>query len=77
MADTLTPTAERLLVCVGPSPSSAKVIHATKRMADNLQAEWFAVYVESPKMLRLPQPGRNRIAQNLRLAEELGGRPLH
>ena len=77
MADTLTPTEERLLVCVGPSPSSAKVIHATKRMADNLQAEWFAVYVESPKMLRLPQAGRNRIAQNLRLAEELGGRPLH
>ena len=76
MADTLTPTAERLLVCVGPSPSSAKVIHATKRMADNLQAEWFAIYVESPKMLRLPEAERHRIAQNLRLAEELGGETI-
>ena len=76
MADTLTPTAERLLVCVGPSPSSAKVICATKRMADNLQAEWFAIYVESPKMLRLPEAERNRIAQNLRLAEELGGETI-
>src|SRR5208337_4724902 len=73
MADTLTPTAERLLVCVGPGPSSAKVINSTKRMADSLQAEWFAVYVESPKMLRLAEGERNRITQNLRLAKELGG----
>jgi two-component system sensor histidine kinase KdpD len=73
MADTLTPTAERLLVCVGPGPSSAKVINSAKRMADSLQAEWFAVYVESPRMLRLGEGERNRIAQNLRLAEELGG----
>ena len=76
MADTLTPTAERLLVCVGPSPSSAKVIRATKTMADNMQADWFALYVESPKMLRLPEAERNRIAQNLRLAEELGGETI-
>lgn len=73
MTDTLTPTAARLLVCVGSGSSSAKVINSTKRMADSLQAEWFAVYVESPKMLRLPEGDRNRIAQNLRLAEELGG----
>jgi two-component system sensor histidine kinase KdpD len=45
-------------------------------MADNLQAEWFAVYVESPKMLRLPETEHNRIAQNLRLAEELGGETI-
>jgi two-component system sensor histidine kinase KdpD len=45
-------------------------------MADSLQAEWFAVYVESPKMLRLPEGKRNRIEQNLRLAEELGGETL-
>ncbi len=73
MADTSTPMAERLLVCVGPGPSAAKVIHSTKRMAAGLQAEWFAVYVESPRMLRLPEGERNRVAQNLRLAEELGG----
>ncbi len=76
MADTLTPMAERLLVCIGPGPSSAKVINSAKRMADRLQAEWFAVYVESPKMLRLTEEERNRIAQNLRLAEELGGESI-
>jgi two-component system sensor histidine kinase KdpD len=67
------PTAERLLVCVGPSPFSPKLIRATKRMAAGLRAEWFAVYVETPKMLRLPEADRNRVVQNLRLAEQLGG----
>jgi two-component system sensor histidine kinase KdpD len=66
------PTAERLLVCVGPSPFSPKLIRATKRMAASLHAEWFAVYVETPKMLRLPEAERNRAVQNLRLAEQLG-----
>ena len=67
------PTTERLLVCVGPSPSSTKLIRATKRMAASLHAEWFAIYVEDPKMLRLPEAERNRAVQNLQLAEQLGG----
>jgi two-component system sensor histidine kinase KdpD len=66
------PTAERLLVCVGPSPFSPKLIRATKRMAAGLRAEWFAVYVETPKMVRLPEAERHRVVQNLRLAEQLG-----
>ena len=67
------PTAEKLLVCIGPSPTSTKLIRATKRMAASLHAEWFAIYVEDPKMLRLPEAERNRAVQNLRLAEQLGG----
>ena len=66
------PTSERLLVCIGPSPFSPKLIRATKRMAAGLHAEWFAVYVETPKMVRLPEAERNRVVQNLRLAEQLG-----
>jgi two-component system sensor histidine kinase KdpD len=41
-------------------------------MASRLQAEWFAVYVEDPRMLRLPEAERNRAVYNLRLAEQLG-----
>jgi two-component system sensor histidine kinase KdpD len=70
------PTAERLLVCIGPSPTSAKLIRATKRMAAGLRAEWFAVYVEDPKMLRLPEAERNRAVFNLRLAEQLGAETI-
>ena len=60
MADRLISPKARLLVCVGPSPASADVIKAAKDIADRLQAEWFAVYVEDPKMLRLPEAERNR-----------------
>ncbi len=41
-------TRERLLVCVSPSPTSARVIRATRRMAAALQADWIAAYVETP-----------------------------
>jgi two-component system, OmpR family, sensor histidine kinase KdpD len=59
-------------VCIGPSPFSPKLIRATKRMAAGLHAEWFAVYVETTKMVRLPEADRNRVVRNLRLAEQLG-----
>jgi two-component system sensor histidine kinase KdpD len=76
MASSATAKAERLLVCVGPSPSCADVIKAAQSMAAALKAEWFAVYVEDPKMLRLPQAERNRAVYNLRLAEQWGGETI-
>lgn len=66
------PTPERLLVCVGPSPSSAGVIRAAKKIAARLHAEWYAVYVKTPRMVRLPEADQNRALQNLQLAEHLG-----
>jgi len=66
------PAAERLLVCVGPSPYSARLVRSAKRMADRLGAEWIAVYVETPAQLRLPAEARDRVIQTLRLAERLG-----
>jgi len=73
MADTAKPTEEKLLVCVSPSSSSAKLINSVKKMATSLHAKWFAVYVEQPKMAMLPDAARSRAADNLRLADGLGG----
>jgi two-component system sensor histidine kinase KdpD len=73
MADIAKPTEERLLVCVSPSSSSAQLINSAKRMATSLDAKWFAVYVEQPKMAMLPEAARSRAADNLRLADDLGG----
>ena len=67
------PTAERFLVCVGPSPTSARLIRTTRRMAAGLHAEWIAAYVQTPSQMRLPEKERARAIQNLRLAEQLGG----
>ena len=72
MADSRETTQERLLVSVGPSPSCANVIKAAKHMADCAKSDWYAVYVEDPKMLRLSEAERSRAVYNLRLAEQLG-----
>jgi two-component system sensor histidine kinase KdpD len=66
------PVAERVLVCVGPGPHSARLVRATKRMAERLGAPWIAAYVEMPAHARLPVAERDRIVHALRLAEQLG-----
>jgi two-component system sensor histidine kinase KdpD len=64
-------TNERLLVCVGPSPTTAKLIRTAKRMADAFGAEWLAVAVETHGESQY-SPSRQKIIQHLRLAEQLG-----
>ena len=66
------PVAERLMACIGPSPYSAQVIRAAKRFADALRAEWIVAYVETPAHAHLSDAARDRLVENLRLAEQLG-----
>ncbi|MFL5245187.1 MAG: DUF4118 domain-containing protein [Gemmataceae bacterium] len=66
------PTNERLLVCVGPSPLSSRLIRTTRRIAASLKAPWLAVNVETPATARLSATDRSRLNQNLQLAEQLG-----
>jgi two-component system, OmpR family, sensor histidine kinase KdpD len=70
------PAKERLLVCVGLSPFSERLVRSARRLADELDAEWFAVYVETSDHHRLPQNQKDRISRTLRLAEELGGKAV-
>lgn len=67
----LWPTRERVLVCVGPSPASARLVRAARRMAAALHAPWIAAYVERPGSA-LADADRTRLADHLRLAESLG-----
>ncbi len=66
------PVAERLMVTVGASPFSARLVRAAKRMADSLRAEWIVAYVETPAHGRLSEDDRAQVAETLRLAERLG-----
>ena len=66
------PTTERLLVCVGPSPRSAKVIRSAKRLASTLRAEWIAACVETPRAKEMSDAARQSLLENLQLAERLG-----
>lgn len=63
---------ERILVCVGPSPSSARLVRSARRMAAGLRAPWVAAYVE-PSVGALSAHDRGRLDAHLRLAESLGG----
>ena len=63
---------EQLLVAVSPSPHSARLIRAARRMAASLHARWYAVYVERPSARQLPKAMEAQLSQNLRLAEQLG-----
>ncbi|MCI0455634.1 MAG: sensor histidine kinase KdpD, partial [Gemmataceae bacterium] len=65
-------TSERLLVCVGPSPTSAKLIRTAKRMAAAFGADWSAVAVEPHGATATTAIARQQVAQHLRLAERLG-----
>ncbi len=65
-------TRERLMVAVGPSPTSARLIRAARRMATELRAPWFAVAVERPSAGSMPSTARVHLDANLRLAESLG-----
>jgi two-component system sensor histidine kinase KdpD len=69
------PTSDRLMVCVGPGPYSAKLVRSTKRMAVRLKAEWTAVFVESERGPLSPA-ARTSAIDNLRLAERLGAETL-
>jgi two-component system sensor histidine kinase KdpD len=69
-------TGERVLVCVSPSPLSAHLVRAARRMATSLHAELVGVNVETPAALRMAAPERELLASHLRLVESLGGEPV-
>jgi two-component system sensor histidine kinase KdpD len=63
---------ERLLACVGEAPGTAALIRYAQRAADELQAPWTAIYVETAPASRLSDAERDRIAEHLRLADRPG-----
>lgn len=70
------PTAERLLVCVSPSKSSARVIRAAKRLAVSLHAEWIAAHVETPRLHNVSPHEQQQLLRHFRLAEHLGAQTV-
>jgi two-component system, OmpR family, sensor histidine kinase KdpD len=67
------PSGERLLVCVSSSPAGTRVVRNARRLAYQLGAEWFAIYVETPDA-HLPPGQQERLTSTLRMAERMGAR---
>jgi two-component system sensor histidine kinase KdpD len=67
-------TEASLLCCIGPGPGADHVVRSAARLANQLGIEWTAVYVETPKLQRLPAMRRERILRTVKLAQDLGAR---
>jgi two-component system, OmpR family, sensor histidine kinase KdpD len=65
-------TRDTLVACIGPSDVDEKVVRTAARLAAKLDATWYAVYVETPALQRLPGAQRAAILKTLRLAQGLG-----
>lgn len=65
-------TSERLLVCVGPSPTTARLLRTAKRMSVAFGCEWLAVAVTTSQTAAQSLAAREQVAEHLRLAERLG-----
>jgi len=65
---------ERLLVCISPSPLSERLVRTTRRLSEELNAEWIALFIETPQSIAMSEPKRERVAKILQLAEDLGAR---
>jgi two-component system sensor histidine kinase KdpD len=61
-----------LLCCIGPDAGAEHVVRSAARLANQLDEKWTAVYVETPRLQRLPNEERARILKVVSLAGELG-----
>ncbi|WP_198970157.1 DUF4118 domain-containing protein [Xylophilus sp. ASV27] len=65
-------TSGSLLACVGHREGAEQTVRAAARLAGQLNVQWYAAYVETPRLARLPKAERDRVLAVLQLAQELG-----
>lgn len=70
--NTVWKTDSALLACIGPHSGAEHVIRSTARLASQLNADWHAIYIETPQLQRLLPAQRERILKTLKLGENLG-----
>jgi two-component system sensor histidine kinase KdpD len=68
------PAAERLMVCIAPSPYAKQLLRKGYTIAKDAHAEWYAVYVSTPALKEMSHKDKAYIAEALNLAEELGAK---
>lgn len=68
------PATERILVCISSHPMGERLIRSGRRLAYDLNAEWYVLFVETPEQMHLPVENRIRVQSYLRLAEDLGAK---
>ncbi|WP_156419311.1 DUF4118 domain-containing protein, partial [Aureimonas sp. AU12] len=67
---------ERLLVCLGPNDAAERLVRGAKRLADLLDAPWFALTIERPGVT-LNEAEATRLEAAMQLAKTLGAETQH
>lgn len=65
-------TDEHILVCVSSSPTNSKIIRTAARMASAFKGTFTALFVETPNFLQMNEEDKNRLRENIQLAQHLG-----
>jgi two-component system sensor histidine kinase KdpD len=63
---------ERLLVCLDHGRNGASLVRYARRQADRLRAPWAVLHLETPREAGLSEENKDRLAANMRLAQQLG-----
>lgn len=67
---------DRIMVCLSSrSPNVQRLLRKTSRLADRLNAPWYAVYVQTPRerLEQVDAATQRQISDSLTLAQQLGG----
>lgn len=67
-------TSEHVLACLSSAPSNARIIRTAARMAKAFGGLFTALYVKTVRQDLLSEADKERIQQNMRLAEQLGAK---
>jgi two-component system sensor histidine kinase KdpD len=71
--------ADRVMVCLSSgSPDPAALLRKAARLADRLDAPWYAVYIQTPResLERVGAAVQRQVSNSLALAHQLGGIPM-
>jgi two-component system sensor histidine kinase KdpD len=66
------PAGERVMACVDARSDAQRVLRRAWRLANRLQADLLAVFVETPRWASASPEERRALEENLRFAEDLG-----
>jgi two-component system sensor histidine kinase KdpD len=69
----------RVMVCLGSrSPNAAALLRKGSRLADRLNASWYAVYIQTPgeEVGKVDAATERQIGNTMTLAQQLGGVPM-
>jgi two-component system sensor histidine kinase KdpD len=71
---------ERVMVCLGSrSPNVERLLRKGARLADRLNAPWYAVYIQTPSesLDRIDAGTQRQITNALTLTQQMGGTPFN